>query len=285
MPNIATARPGVRPRVLPVLGAILLGLVIGMVPANVWPLFLLHLRVPVAAAAEIVFLAAYIWWVSGGGPPRKRRAFRAEAFRVRSLTARDWLWGSIAAISFAVTIHASIVLLFRFVPYPAAAFHRGYDFSFIPSHSLQWLACVVSALSAGVCEEIGFRGYMQQPIERRIGPAAAIFISSLLFMLLHLTKSWALIGMVPIVFGAGLLLGWLARASRTLVFCILGHTIMDIGLFAYWWTQIAGVFPQKPISQTGFNSVFLMECAAWAFFLALTLVATRRLSTIRYAEL
>jgi hypothetical protein len=42
-------------------------------------------------------------------------------------------WGVIGALFFAATIHAAIVLLFRFVPFPAAAFRRGYDLSFIPS--------------------------------------------------------------------------------------------------------------------------------------------------------
>lgn len=281
MPNTATAPPGVRSPVLAVVGAILLGLIIGMAAANVWPVLLLNLATPVAAALAVVFLIAYMFWVSGGGPPRKARGFRAECWRVRPLTAHDWLWGMIAALSFAAAIHASIVLLFRLVPYPAAEFHRGYDFSFIPTRPLQWLACVISAASAGVCEETGFRGYMQRPIERRIGPVAAILISSLLFTLIHLTKSWALLGMVPIVFGAGLLLGWMARASRTLVFCIIGHTIMDVGLFAYWWTQIAGVFPQKPISQTGVDSAFLLECVALVVVVSLTLFSIGKLSATR----
>ena len=118
-------------------------------------------------------------------------------------------------------------------------------------------------------------------IERYFGPTAAILISSLFFTLIHLTKSWALIGMVPIIFGAGLLLGWLARASASLVFNMIGHAVMDVGLFAYWWTQIAGTFPQRPISQTGVNLAFLLECAAFVLFFSLTVLSIRRLSAIR----
>jgi membrane protease YdiL (CAAX protease family) len=187
----------------------------------------------------------------------------------------------VAAVSFAATIHAAIVLLFRFAPFPAAAFHQGYDFSFIDSPRMQWLACIVSALSAGVCEETGFRGYMQRPIENRHGPVVAILISSTCFMLIHLTKDWALIGMAPIVFGAGLLLGTLARASGTLAFCILGHWIMDIGLFAYWWTQIAGTFAQRPVSEVGIEADFVIECAVFALALILMLTATARLRNLR----
>ena len=270
-------------RIPVIVRAIIGGLVIGMIPANVWLLFLLGMKLPVpaAAAAELLFLGAYVWWARGGGPPHRLRAVRADHFRVRPLSGAQWLWGLVAAISFAVTVHSAIVLLFRFVPYPAAAFHQGYDLSYIPTRQLQYLACVISALSAGVCEEIGFRGYMQRPIEKRHGAFVAILVSSVLFTLLHLTKGWALVGMVPIVFGAGLLLGTLARASGTLWFGILGHWFMDIGLFLFWWTQVVGTFAQRPISQTGIDQSFIWECAVFATALAIVLGTTQRLLKLR----
>ena len=219
--------------------AVIGGLLIGMIPANIWLIMLsvLKLPVPVAVVAELLFLGIYLWWARGGGPPSRLQPIRADYFRVRHLSGPQWFWGIVAAVSFAVTVHAAIVLLFRLVPYPAAAFREGYDISFVPTLELRYVVCIVSALSAGVCEEIGFRGYMQRPIEKANGPVVAILVSSVLFTLIHLTKGWALIGMVPIVFGAGLLLGTLARASGTLWFGILGHWIMDIGLFLFWWTQ------------------------------------------------
>ena len=260
--------------------ALIVGLLVGMIAANIWPLLLLNFGMPVAAVAELIFLGAYVWWVSGGGPPRSLNAVRADSFRVQPLSAAQWTWGLIAAVSFAATVHAALVLLFRIVPFPAAAFHRGYDFSFIPSHQMQWLACIVSALSAGICEETGFRGYMQRPIEKSFGPVVAIAISSLAFMLIHLTKDWALIGMVPIVFGAGVLLGALARAAGTLLFGILGHWFMDIGLFAYWWTQIAGTFSQRPIAETGVDLAACVELLVFAAVLVVLLIAMRRLSRL-----
>lgn len=276
-------RVGIWSRVPVIVRAIATGAVVGLAAANVWPILLLKLGMPVAAGAEALFLIAYIWWAGGGGPPSSLKAVRADRFRAGSLRGPQWAWGLLAAACFAGTIHAAIVVLFRFVPFPAQAFHCGYDFSFIGSRSVQWLACVVSAASAGICEETGFRGYMQQPIEKRHGALVAILVSSLLFMLLHLTKDWALIGMVPIIFGAGLLLGTLAWASRSLVFCMIGHTIMDIGLFAYWWTQIAGTFSQLPISETGLDRAFLIECGLFAAFLLVTLTAIARLARWRIA--
>jgi len=259
------------------LRAILSGILIALVAANVWPLLVLRLNVPLATITETMFLALYLWWAGGGGPPRRTQAARVRAFRSGRLSSAQWYWGVIAAIFFAVTIQASIVLLFRFVPFPMTAFRRGYDFSFIPSLRLQWLAVVISATSAGICEETGFRGYMQRPIELQRGAPAAILISSFFFMALHLTKDWATLGMVPIIFGAGVLLGLLAWSSGSLIPGMLGHILMDIGLFAYWWTGIAGDFTARPITETGVDQPFLIACAVFSISLFMVLAAISKL--------
>ena len=263
---------------LPVsLRAVILGLLIALIPANVWPPLLVSMGVPLAAILELIFLGIYLWWTSGGGPPARTRAVRAVAFRAGQLSPGHWLWGVIAALSFAATVHASIVLLFRFVPFPTEAFRHGYDLSFIPSLPLQWIAVVVSATSAGICEETGFRGYMQQPIEQRHGALVAILVSSFFFMLLHLSKAWAMVGMIPIVFGAGVLLGLLAWSSGSLIPSMLGHVVMDIGLFAYWWTGIAGNFTARPVTETGVDRSFFIACTVLAVTLTIVLFAAGRL--------
>ena len=259
------------------LRAIISGLLMALIPANVWPLLLLNLGVPLAAVVEVAFLALYVWWASGGGPPRRTQAARATAFRRGIPTPTQWSWGLIAALFFAISIHASIVLLFRIVPYPMATFRQGYDFSFIPSLPLKWIAVVVSATSAGICEETGFRGYMQRPLELRHGAPVAVLISSLFFTAVHLTKGWAMAGMVPIVFGAGVLLGLLAWSSGSLIFGMIGHVMMDIGLFAYWWTGVAGNFTAKPISETGVDQPFLIACAVLATSLLIVLLSILKL--------
>jgi membrane protease YdiL (CAAX protease family) len=271
---------------LPVsLRAIVSGLLTGLVAANVWPVLLLTLGARLAGAAELIFLALYIWWAAGGGPPRVTQASRINAFRRRSLSSAQWFWGITAALSFAIIIHASIVLLFRFVPFPTAAFRQGYDLSLIPSLALKWLVIVVSAISAGICEEVGFRGYMQRPIEHRHGVTVAILISSLFFMLIHLSKGWALVGMVPIIFGAGILLGVLAWSSQSLIPGIVGHSVMDIGLFAYWWTGVAGNFSLRPIYETGLDPAFLIACLVVVASLSVELCATCRLRRMTFVAI
>jgi len=275
--TIQDQAPNIWSRLPIALRAIISGLLIFLVPANVWPWLLLKLGVPVAVIGEAIFLTLYVWWASGGGPPRSTQSARATAFRLRTLSPRQWTWGLVAAIFFALTIHASLVLLFRIVPFPVSAFRQGYDFSFIPSLPLRWVAVVVSAASAGICEETGFRGYMQRPIELRHGAPIAILISSLFFTALHLAKGWAVSGMVPIVFGAGVLLGLLAWSSGTLILGMIGHVVMDIGLFAYWWTGIAGTFTARPITETGVDQPSLIACAVFATSLFIVLLAISKL--------
>jgi hypothetical protein len=119
---------------------------------------------------------------------------------------------------------------------------------------------------------------MQRPIEARHGPAVAIAISAVLFTLIHMNKDWLIPGMAPLVLGAGLLLGLIAWSSRSLVFCMIGHTLMDIGLFAYWWTQIAGVFSAKTIFTVGLDWPFVAAWVVLGSALAVTLFAIHRLA-------
>ena len=84
-------------------------------------------------------------------------------------------------------------------------------------------------------------------------------------------------GMVPIVFAAGVLLGLLAWSSGSLIFGMIGHIVMDIGLFAYWWTGVAGNFTARPISETGLDQSFLIACAVLATSLLMVLLAISKL--------
>lgn len=276
----AAATGGVWGRLPTALRAIVSGLAIGLIGANVWSVLLITCGPLVAAIVEPLFLILYLWWASGRGPPRRTAEARRRAFRAPTLSAAGWLWGLIGAVAFAASVHAAIVILFRLVPFPVAQFRQGYDFSFIPGTPLRWVAVVISALSAGVCEETGFRGYMQQPLEVRFSPRGAILTSAILFTVLHLNKGFAGLGMIPIILGAGLLLGTLAWASGSLIPGIIGHTIMDIGLFAYWWTGIAGTFTARPIGETGLDAGFVIAVAVFAVALGVCLTSLWRLRRI-----
>ena len=58
---------------------------------------------------------------------------------------------------------------------------------------------------------------------------------------------------------------------------MIGHVMMDIGLFAYWWTGIAGDFVARPINETGVDGPFVTACAAFTISLLVTLLAIWKL--------
>ena len=260
--------------------AIVSGLLIGLGAANVWPILLIKLGMPLAAVAEAAFLAVYVWWARGNGWPRATAAARSLAFRTGPLSRAQWMWGLVAALSIAASVHASLVVLFRIVPFPVAEFHRDYAFP-VASLAFKWVAIVVSAASAGICEETGFRGYMQKPIEGRHGAFVAILVSSFFFGLLHLQRSWDIGGMIPLVFFAGALYGLLAWASNSLIPGMIGHTVMDIGLFSYWWTGVAGTFSARTIAETGVDQPFVIACVVLGLLLLTALTAIVRLRGLR----
>ncbi len=276
---MAQSDPGLWNRMPISARAIVSGLLVGLIGANVWSVLLIGLGPRVwAVLAEVLFLILYLAWTRGIGPPASTGASRREAGRVGQISATQWAWGLAAAIAFPISVHAALVVLFRLTPFPAATFHLGYDLSAAPSATIRWLVILMAAASAGICEETGFRGYLQRPIEARHGPGIAILISAIMFTLFHFNKAWMLTGMTPIVFCAGLLLGLIAWSSRSLIFSMIGHTLMDVGLFAYWWSQIAGVFSARTIFETGVDPPFMIACAVLVAALAATLAAAWRLA-------
>ena len=133
-----------------------------------------------------------------------------------------------------------------------------YDFADAPIWQV-WLFILMAALVAGITEEVGFRGYMQVPLEGRYGPAVGITIVSMVFVGAHLNQAWAGGGGILIMlFGISAVWGVLARVSGSLIPGIISHTVTDIANFSYWWTDVAGAFDKRPISETGIDSHFIL---------------------------
>src|SRR5258708_36029693 len=98
--HVSAQSQSIGQRVRIVIRAVIVGLLVGMIAANIWPLLLLSLGMPVPASAEIVFLALYVWWVPAGGPPSSLRAVRVETLRLLALSAAPSTWGIDDALSF-----------------------------------------------------------------------------------------------------------------------------------------------------------------------------------------
>ena len=125
---------------------------------------------------------------------------------------------------------------------------------------MAWLMLIMSSVVAGICEETGYRGYLQVPVENKYGPVTAIIIASIVFTLIHFSKTWAF-PILPHIFFASVLLGVLAYKSGSLIPGIIGHSILDVFNYSIWWTGITGGFSKQTIFKTGIDIDFLV----WVF--------------------
>jgi membrane protease YdiL (CAAX protease family) len=255
-------------RVPTILRAVIVGLIVVIIGITLWTLDYKFVPAPWSLLIMICVLGAYVKYFSGSWAPNHTSEFRKDNFRNFKLSSNVWKVGLIAAILFVVVFQSSLVITFRLIPFPEFAFKSQYKILDTLPSWIGWATVIVSSLVAGICEETGFRGYMQVPIEKRYGPVLGIMITSIFFFLLHLDKTWAPLIIIHILF-ASALLGILAYFSDSLIPGIIGHTIMDIFNFSYWWSNLAGNFCKKTVFETGIDIHFIVWCLI--FFIAISL--------------
>ncbi len=257
--------------------AIVVGfLVFAIVGSVAWMAIVILIPAPWSIGAMAIVLWVYLRYVSGSWWPKATTESRRVRFRATKLPMRVWKWSLIAALLAAVLLESSLVVTFRIIEFRAEAWALAYDFADAPIWQV-WGFILMAALVAGITEEVGFRGYMQVPLEGRYGPAVGITIVSIMFVVLHLNQAWAGGGGILIMlFGISAVWGVLARVSGSLIPGIISHTAADIINFSYWWTDVAGVFDKRPIGETGIDTHFILWIAVFVASLALFALAARK---------
>jgi len=257
--------------------AIVVGfLVFAIVGSVAWMAIVILIPAPWSIGAMAIVLWVYLRYVSGSWWPKATTESRRVRFRATKLPMRVWKWSLIAALLAAVLLESSLVVTFRIIEFRAEAWALAYDFADAPIWQV-WGFILMAALVAGITEEVGFRGYMQVPLEGRYGPAVGITIVSIMFVVLHLNQAWAGGGGILIMlFGISAVWGVLARVSGSLIPGMISHTVADIVNFSYWWTDVAGAFDKRPISETGIDSHFILWIAVFVASLALFALAARK---------
>lgn len=257
--------------------AIVVGfLVFAIVGSVAWMAIVILIPAPWSIGAMAIVLWVYLRYVSGSWWPKATTESRRVRFRATKLPMRVWKWSLIAALLAAVLLESSLVVTFRIIEFRAEAWALAYDFADAPIWQV-WGFILMAALVAGITEEVGFRGYMQVPLEGRYGPAVGITIVSIMFVVLHLNQAWAGGGSILIMlFGISAVWGVLARVSGSLIPGMISHTVADIVNFSYWWTDVAGAFDKRPISETGIDSHFILWIAVFVASLALFALAARK---------
>jgi len=177
-----------------------------------------------------------------------------------------WKWSLLCVLLIVAIWQSGMVLTFRIIEFPGEVFTSGYNLAGMPIW-MAWLMVIMSSLVAVICEETGYRGYMQVPLESRYGPIAAIVLISILFLIIHLQQVWAPSLLVHL-FALSVLLGIVAYTSGSLIPGMVAHFGLDIFNFSYWWTDIAGQYDHRPISETGMDDHFFI----WGIFFLLSVV-------------
>lgn len=132
-------------------------------------------------------------------------------------------------------------------PYPAVEFFEDAFpttwLGFIP-----WILAV--ALSAGICEEALFRGFIQNGLHNHWGPAKALIVATILFAAAHLDP-WR----TPAVILIGLLAGYLLIRTGSLYSAIAVHVTVN-GIHNF----------------LGFIESFPKDTGQWLLLIAMSLV-------------
>ncbi len=262
--------------------AILMTTLVGIVGANGISVFLIALPLPFSMIAMLGYLFLFWKFFSGSWGPKKTAESRKKYFRAGSLSPTLWKWSLLVSGLFVVVFQSSLVVTFRLIQFPANRFAQGFGFDSVPLW-MAWVVILIAALSAGLTEEAGFRGYGLVPLQKRYGPLLANIIISVMFVVFHLNQAWALPLLLQLFVGS-LLFGAFTYASGSLLPGIIAHTVLDIVNFSYWWSDIAGKFEYQPITITGVDLHFavwllILTTSAALFLLGLGKVKAVRLQS------
>jgi membrane protease YdiL (CAAX protease family) len=229
---------------------------IGIIGANGIGVISMLIPGPFALIAMLAFLFLYWRFFSGSWGPKKTAKIRQEYFRVGSLSPKLWKWSLFLGALFVLVFQSGLVVTFRLIQFPADLFDQGFGFELLPLW-MAWAIILIAAFSAGLTEEVGFRGYGLVPLEKRYGPVQANIITSVLFVVFHLNQAWSL-PMLLQLFVTGFIAAAFAQAFGSLLPGIFAHTVIDIVNFSYWWSDIAGKFEYQPIGITGVDLHFIV---------------------------
>ncbi|MGZ3873353.1 MAG: CPBP family intramembrane glutamic endopeptidase [Mucilaginibacter sp.] len=240
-----------------IIRAIIVGSLVSGLGVGVWGALFSGFKTPLVIIPMIGCLWLFWKFFSGNWGERKSSGIRTANFRLTKLKPEFWKKGLLLAGLFVIIVQASFVVTYRLIEFPAAKFTA--DYKIVDTFPVwqAWLILIMGSIVAGICEEAGFRGYMQVPMEKKYGPVTAIAITSIIFTCTHLGHTWAY-PILPHIFFASVLLGLIAYYTNSLIPGIIGHSILDVFDYSVWWTDITGGFTKRPIFETGIDAHFVL---------------------------
>lgn len=205
-----------------VIQAVLIGMLIilaGTIPRNL--LFAANLRFYPALPWAVPLTALYLWffwrYLKGSGPPDSTSAQRRSSLRANRVSANLWAWSLLAGSLGIVALVFALRVVNRLILLPE---QRLPALTGIPSITVLSLL-LFAAPVAGIVEEAAFRGYMQQPIERRYGLFVAILITGTMFAVAHLDFTLVL---WPYYIAVSAIYGTVSYLTNSILPAVVLHT-------------------------------------------------------------
>ncbi len=241
-----------------VVRSILSGFAVTSIGVGSWVLLVENIPAPWSVVPMAAILIFYWIYFGGKWKPSNTQVFRRFCMRKSRLKRPAWIWSLLAASLIILFINSVGIFTFRIFEFQPDVFKTARFLNDLAPWKA-WPVILMASLVAGICEEIGYRGYMQAPLEQKYGPVAGISITSLVFAVAHLHQAWAggMLGMI-VIFAVSFLIGYLAYSSKSLLPGIVAHVSFDIINFSYWWSDVVGTFERKPISMTGVDNHFII---------------------------
>jgi membrane protease YdiL (CAAX protease family) len=268
---------------LPIVQAVLVGMLVvlaGTIPRNL--LFAANLRFFTSVPWAVPVTGAYLWffwrYLRGDGEPASTSAERRASLRANRVAARVWAYAILAGGLGIVALVLALRVANRLVVLPQQQLP---DFSQVPRFTV--LALLLAAAPvAGVVEEAAFRGYMQGPIEKRLGLTMAILITGTMFAVAHLDFTlvlWPYYVAVAAIYGT---VTYLTNSILpAIVLHIAGNLYSNLDLWLHGkaeWQAASG--SAALVSQTGFDRSFWTASGAFVAVSIAMLLAFRRLARV-----
>ncbi len=251
--------------------AVLIGMLVmiaGTIPRNL--IFAANLRYFASVPWAVPLTAVYLWffwrYLNGAGPPESTAEERRASLRANRVSGRVWAWALFAGGLGIVALVLALRVANRLIVLPQQQLP---DLSQVPRLTVLSLL-LMAAPVAGIVEEAAFRGYMQEPIERRHGLAVAILITGTMFAVAHLDFTLIL---WPYYVAVAALYGTVTYLTKSILPAVVLHTggnlysNLDLWLHGQAeWQASSG--PTALIWKTGADTSF------WISSLGLLIVAT-----------
>lgn len=259
--------------------AVLIGFCVSSLGIGIWLLMASYIPMPWSIIGMGLVLILYWMYFSGKWKPANTQTFRRKCIRNTKLKRPIWLWGLMAALTIIVLLQSGLALNFRIHEFQPEVFKTASFLNDFPNW-ISWSIIIMASLVAGICEEVGFRGYMQKPLEQKYGPVLGISITSIVFVIVHLHQAWAS-GILIQIFVISFMIGYLAYSTKSLIPGIIAHVTFDIMNYSYWWSDVVGNYEHKPISTTGIDFHFVITAVVVTLSIAIFIIAINKLSKLK----